>query len=56
MLNDGRSFKRHIDQLRLRTVADSTVNPMENDMDDCLPPPTITNESGDAVPNTDPPL
>ena len=57
VLNDGRSFKRHVDHLRVRTVSDSAVNPPEANLDDCLPTPTVPATSNNVLPNdnVDPP-
>ena len=52
LLNDGRSFKRHVDQIRVRTVPDSSVNTPDSILDDCLPPPTA---SHNVLPNAEPP-
>ena len=52
LLNDGRSFKRHVDQIRVRTVPDSSVNTPDSILDDCLPPPTAADN---VLPNADPP-
>ena len=52
LLNDGRSFKRHVDQIRVRTVPDSSVNTPDSILDDCLPPPTA---SDNVLPNAEPP-
>ena len=55
MLNDGRSFKRHVDHIRVRTVTvpDPAVNPPDSILGNCLPPPTV---SDNVLPNADPPL
>ena len=57
VLNDGRSFKRHVDHLRVRTVSDATMNPPEANLDDCLPTPTVSAISDNILPNdnVDPP-
>ena len=52
LLNDGHSFKRHVDKIRVRTVSDSSVNTPDSILDDCLPPPTA---SDNGLPNADPP-
>ena len=54
MLNDGHLFKRHVDHIRVRTmtVPDPAVNPPDSILDDCLPPPTV---SDNVLPNADPP-
>ena len=54
LLNDGHLFKRHVDHIRVRTmtVPDPAVNPPDSILDDCLPPPTV---SDNVLPNADPP-
>ena len=54
MLNDGCSFKRHVDHIRVRTMAvpDPAVNPPDSILDNCLPPPTVSDND---LPNADPP-
>ena len=44
MLNDGRSFKKHVDHIRMRTVTvpDPVVNLPDSILDDYLPPPTVS--------------
>ena len=55
VVSDGRSFKRHVDHLHKRTVADVTDDdPPENNRDDCLPPPTIVNDSNSILPDAPP--
>ena len=54
VVSDGHSFKRHVDHLRKRTVADVTDDPPENNRDDCLPPPNSVNDSNSALPDAPP--
>ena len=59
VLSDGRSFKRHIDHLRKRTIVDVTCTtdpPENNNRDDCLPPPTMVNDPNNVVPDAPPSL
>ena len=55
-VNDGRLLRRHIDHIRIRTVADSTTTKHENSFHDFLPPPVVTSSPDNNSSSADPPV
>ena len=51
-LTDGRLVRKHIDQIRFRTVPVEVNNDENNDDDDCLPLPSSTSTSAEAIPSS----
>ena len=50
-MNDGHLLKQHIDDVKIRTVPDSTITDSENSFHDILPFPVVISESDNTSPS-----